>query len=74
MSKPKTITIPLAGDKESTTAFLTACDKMDLKVKLKGFHSGLFAVVEYKDPIDLYFLGANVVAEANGIFKTPLTR
>lgn len=28
----------------------------------------------YDEPIDLYFIGATAVADANGIFKSPLTR
>lgn len=74
MSKKKIATIPLAGDKDSTTAFLSACEKMSLTVKLKGDNTGLFGVVEYDEPNDLYFLGANMVAESTGIFKGTLTR
>lgn len=61
------------GNKAGYDALKAACDKMGLacRQKSRGYSE---AWVHYEGPLDLYFLGANVTAEANGLFRGPLTR
>lgn len=63
------VSIPIESP-EHAKEIIAACKKTQLKYHhhLRGPNRGLF--VEYSDPIDLYFLGANVVAESTGLFLT----
>lgn len=64
--------IPIDG-KDNFDNVAAACKKMGLTFRKAG--RGFTSVwVRYETPLDLYFLGANVIGESTGIFKSPLTQ
>lgn len=68
------IKIPVEDD-EQLRQLGETLNKMGFKWKAAGPTLNPDGVtVWYETPIDLYFLGATAVADAHGIFKTPLTR
>lgn len=67
------IEIPIDGP-EHAKHLIATIEKMKFKYRYRQRGTKCKLIVEYAEPIDLYFLGATAVADAHGIFKTPLTR
>lgn len=68
------IKIPVEDD-EQLRQLGETLNKMGFKWKADGpVHHPDGVMVWYEVPLDLYFLGATAVADAHGIFKSPLTR
>jgi len=57
------------NDRAQKEPIIRAIKKMKLKAKVGRTHIEVFS----EDLMDFYYLGANVVGEANGLFKGPLT-
>lgn len=67
------IRLPIA-DAEALAAHMKTARKMGMSCKVTNTRRLLHFELQYSDPIDLYWFGANVVAEGQGIFKTGITR
>jgi len=57
------------NDPAQKEPIIRAIKKMHIKAKVARTYIEVFS----EDPMDFYYLGANVVSEANGLFKGPLT-
>lgn len=67
------IEIPIDGPEHAKQVIATI-EKMKFKYWHRQRGTKCKLTVEYAEPIDLYFLGATVVADANAIFITNITR